>query len=298
LSALAGKKFRRVFVAGMGGSSLPVDLINDYLNGDPYLHPLRDYALPAHLNSDDLLVVSSFSGNTEETLAALEAGLGKGLSIVILSNGGKLREIAERRSLPFIPIPDCIQPRCATGYFFASLLGILEKTGLTGMHEAELAALAQFLESRRAIHEALGQEIAAQLKDKLPIVYGTPGFEGVVRVWKIKINENAKVQAFGNVFPELNHNEMVGWTRLVTNPAIIYLKSSRIDPRNAKRMSVMESLLSGKMPFIGVELRGSSHLEEMFDALAVADYATFYLAKAYGIDPAPVAMVEDFKKRL
>ncbi len=290
--------FRRVFLAGMGGSSFPADLVNDYLEGNPLIIPLRDYGLPDHLGAEDLLIVSSFSGNTEETLSALEAGLARRLPLAILTHGGKIKEKALEKKLPLIPIPDCIQPRCANGHFFASILGILERTGLTSSPEKDLTLLSDFLKNRRGDHERVGRELSQTLKGRVPLIYGPPGFEGTCRVWKIKINENAKVQAFANTFPELNHNEMVGLTRLVMKPVIVYLRSQWMDPRIRRRMEVMQGLLEKDIPFVSLDLQGGNRLQEMFDSLAVADYATYYLAQAYGIDPAPVAMVEEFKKSL
>lgn len=292
-------KPRRLFLVGMGGSSLPGDLVNDYLQGGiARFEFVRDYRLPAGAGKEDLAVTSSFSGNTEETLEALETLIAKGIPTVALSNGGKLKERALAAGLPFVPIPDCIQPRCANGHFFASLLVILDTAGLVPDPRETLAQLAGFLEDRRDAHEAEGKKLAAELKDRVPLIYGPAEFEGTCRVWKIKINENAKVQSFSNVVPELNHNEMVGFTRLVMNPIVIQLRSRFTHPKILKRMDVMRNLLQDKMPFYDLALQGSAPIQEMFDSLAVADYATYHLAKAYGIDPAPVAMVEDFKKRL
>lgn len=298
LSRLLSGPHGRVFLTGMGGSSLPGDLVNDYLGGNPRLFLIRDYRIPDHVHPEDLMIASSFSGNTEETLAAWDEALKRNIPTVALTNGGELKKRATAKGLPWIPIPDCIQPRCANGYFFAAILALLEKLGRIPPQEKGLGGLTRFLEERQAAQEQTGRDLAAALVDKVPLVYGPPELEGTCRVWKIKINENAKVQSFSNVFPELNHNEMVGFTRLIMKPAIVYLKSRLTHPRILKRMAVMEELLRAKMPFFSVELQGADHLQEMFDSLAVADYATYYLAKAYGIDPAPVEMVEEFKKKL
>jgi len=129
LGALRGKSFRRIFFAGMGGSSLPGDLVNDFLSDERPLRPVRDYRLPHDIRPEDLVIASSYSGNTEETLEALDSALEKKAATIALTHGGKLAQLAREKNLPLISIPECIQPRCATGYFFASLLGILHRLG-------------------------------------------------------------------------------------------------------------------------------------------------------------------------
>jgi glucose/mannose-6-phosphate isomerase len=290
--------FRRVIYAGMGGSSLPADLINDCLQGELSLHLIRDYRLPRDTDGRDLVIAASFSGNTEETLQVVADGLDRDAGLVAMSNGGRLKTLAAEKSIPFVQIPDCIQPRCATGYFFAGTLNILWRLKLIESKQSALEALASFLTPRQGEFENKGKEIARFLKDLVPIIYGPTSLYGALRIWKIKFNENAKIQSFFNVFPELNHNEMVGFTRLLMKPALIYLKSRFMHPRIARRMEVMRELLREKIPIYTLELTGADLLQETFESLAVADYASYHLAKAYGIDPAPVEMVEDFKQRL
>ncbi len=298
LGDLRQKKFGRVFVAGMGGSSLPTDLVNDYLAGKISLIPIRDYQLPQNINQQDLLIGSSFSGNTEETHAAVEAGVQRGIPTVIMTHGGRLKGFALEKQIPWIRIPDCIQPRCANGFFFASLVGLLERLGLLDSQQKSLQELSLFLKERQAYHEATGKNLADALVDRIPIIYGPPQLAGACRVWKIKLNENAKIQSFYNVFPELNHNEMVGFTRLLMKPAIIYLQSQWMHPGIHKRMKAMQEMFEDKIPIHTLTLAGENALQEIFDSLGIGDFASYYLAKAYGIDPAPVEMVEEFKRKL
>jgi len=298
LSSFRGKAFRRILFAGMGGSSLPGDLINDTLSDSRPLRPIRNYRIPSDVGPDDLVIASSYSGNTEETIEALQNGLQKKAATLVLSHGGKLAEMALEKKIPLLRIPECIQPRCATGYFFGSLLALLEILGKTPPARQRLEKLQVFLEKEQERHEERGKSLAKSLNARVPLIYGPSELEGACRIWKIKFNENAKTQSFYNVFPELNHNEMVGFTHLDMNPSLILLKSQFMHPRVVTRMEVMESILGDKIPFHTLTLKGEDLLQEMFDSLAVADYASFYLAEEYGIDPAPVAMVEDFKKKL
>lgn len=298
LESLARAKFRRIYFAGMGGSSLPADLLNDIYEGTLRIDVLRDYGLPASAGPEDLLIAASFSGNTEETLTTLEEGLKRGVPSIAICNGGQLEKNAKEVGVPWIHIPDCIQPRCALGNFYATMLGLLFKMGRIESPESELKRLEFFLEGFQDAAETRGKKLAAALKDRVPIVYGPSRFQGVCRIWKIKFNENAKIQSFYNVLPELNHNEMVGYTRLLMKPALIFLESRFMHPRIERRMEVMKELLGGEMPVLRVPAAGDTPLQEMFASLLIADYASYYLAAEYGVDPGPVAMVESFKKRL
>ncbi len=288
----------RIFYAGMGGSSLPADLINSILPGPDRMELLRNYTLPAWAKEHDLLFAASFSGNTEETLQVVEQALQLGCSIVALSHGGKLQSLAQDKNIPHVFIPPCVQPRCATGYFFASLLGLLYKMDLFASYQKQLEDLRGFLLERQSHLEMLGKDLAASLHQHIPIVYAPTELEAVARIWKIKFNENSKIPAFYNVFPELNHNEMVGFTNPLMPVALIYLQPKQMHPRIAKRMQVTAEILKKKMPILEVKLSGKNPLEEIFEASTIGDYASYFLALRYGIDPAPVHMIEDFKKRL
>jgi len=280
----------------MGGSSLPADLLNDLCRGKLQLNIHRDYGLPQGAQNSDLVLCASFSGNTEETLSAWNAA--KGFPRAALANGGRLAELARQEGQTFVQIPDCIQPRCATGYFIGALLGLLHRLQVVESHEALLQELAKFLRGSQATWEAQGQALAKELKGKVPVVYGPEEFHGLCRTLKIKFNENAKIQSFYNVFPELNHNEMVGYTQLLMPTALIYVRHSQMNPRVAKRMEVMTEVLPPEISVHEIVARGDSLWKTTFEALAVGDYTSYYLAKEYGIDPTPVAMVEDFKQRL
>ncbi|MBX7148145.1 bifunctional phosphoglucose/phosphomannose isomerase [bacterium] len=296
--SLSQTSIGKIVLGGMGGSALPADILNDYLGGSPNIAIVTDYTLPSYVNAQTLVFCSSFSGNTEETLQLLDEALKKNASIVVLCHGGRLKEVALSKKLPFIQIPSCIQPRCAAGYFFAAILGVLEQLKLVSPQKNNLTSLSEFLKKEVVRQEEVGRVLAKQLKNFVPIVYGASNFYSACRITKIKFNENAKVQSFFNTFPELNHNEMVGFTKMLMKTAVVYFKGQCMHPRIYKRMDVMKNLLSDKMPFFDVELKGDNHLQELWDAILIGDFTSYYLAKEYGVDPAPVDMVEEFKKNL
>ena len=277
---------------------MPADLINDYLGGVATLIPVRDYELPEDIGFEDLVIASSYSGNTEETIACFEEAMQKKIPLIAMSHGGELKKRALQASLPWIEIPECIQPRVAMGFFFASLLGLLQRMGRVQDQWSEIEALSSFLKERQDFHDAHGKTMAEALRERVPIIYGPNSLYGACRIWKIKFNENAKVQSFFNVFPELNHNEMVGFTKLLMPATLIFLQPPQLHARILKRMEVMCNILEGQVPILLVRLAGKNILQAMFDSLGFADYASYYLAKNYGIDPAPVEMVEEFKRKL
>ncbi|EKD41908.1 MAG: hypothetical protein ACD_73C00446G0002 [uncultured bacterium] len=292
---------QHIHLAGMGGSALPADLVNDYLsdiNPSKQIRITRDYQLPKDVSPNDLVICSSYSGNTEETLESLEDALSKMSKIVVLSHGGKLKEAALKNKLPLIEIPTCIQPRCAVGYFFSALLMVLESAGWINDSVSVIKQLEALMQAKALAAEDEGKKIAQFLKDKLPLIYGPTSLAAVLKIFKIKLNENAKVQAFYNVYPELNHNEMVGFTKLITKPGIVQFRSQFMHPRIGLRMDVIKKVLGQTISFYDVELKGQDLLEEIFLAHTIADYASYYLAREYGMDPAPVEMVEEFKRLL
>jgi glucose/mannose-6-phosphate isomerase len=288
-----------IYLVGMGGSALQADMLNDYFSDSfQNFSVIRHYSIPKNIQKIDLIFCSSYSGNTEETLEAFDEICTRKIPVIVLTHGGELKRRALDKKIPLIEIPECVQPRCATGYFFGAILGVLEKLGFVSEQQESLDKLQDFLASVQNICEEKGRGLASHLVNFIPIIYSPDELKGVSKTWKIKFNENSKIQSFYNVYPELNHNEMVGFTKMLMKAVIIQLRSQFVHPRIGKRMDVMKELLSDRMPFHDIILRGENLLQEMFYAYLIADYTSYYLALAYGVDPAPVFMVEDFKKRL
>ncbi|MDD4351424.1 MAG: bifunctional phosphoglucose/phosphomannose isomerase [Candidatus Gracilibacteria bacterium] len=288
-------KVKHAVLLGMGGSSLPGDIVNLYLAPDFEIKINRDYDLHHKVDAETLVFACSYSGNTEEVTEALEKSLQAGGQVVIISAGGKLAEIATEKSLPFIKLPSGLQPRCATGYFFAAILQVLENAGLVKGKTAALNSLAQKLEA--IDYQERAEELALQIKDKVPIVYTSDKYWPVARICKIKFNEHSKTQAFWNVFPELNHNEMVGFSTLVMKPFFLIYRDPADHERNKKRMQIFSNLLKDKgSSVVTIDMQGEDLLTKIFSTLLLGDWIAYYLALAYGIDPSPVEMVENFKE--
>ena len=292
-------KFSKIIVCGMGGSALPANILLTYLPDlklPLFIH--RSYGLPSGTDKKSLIITISYSGNTEETISAYEEAVKKNLKPVAITCGGKLKEIAEEENLPYVLIPSTgIQPRCASAYLFSALLKTLSNSGVIKDKSEEVLEMAGNLNPLNFEDE--GKNLAKKIIDKIPVVYASNRLKYLARIWKIKFNENLKIMAFWNYFPELNHNEMVGLTNLKGNFHFIILKDANDHPRILKRMEIFAGLIKEKGVQIDfVELEGKNTLEKIFNNLILSDWLTYYLAKEYKVDPTPIEIVEEFKKKL
>ncbi len=294
-----------VLVVGMGGSALPVDILNNAL-ADRLPRPVgacRHYALPPHRSGRRILVFSSFSGNTEEVLEPLRA-LAPGTSdVAVLTAGGELAGIGRDRGIPTIRIPaerepPGFQPRSASGYIVTYLARLLDATGYAELPARRFRALARFLDGND--FRAEGEELARRLAGRIPLFYTDEEHAlSVGRIAKIKYNENAKQPAFFNALPEANHNEMIGFGGAREDYAVVYFRDPGSHPGVHRRFETMREVLGGgRIRFSQWEMRGESRLERIFSALTVADWISYYAALLAGVDPTPVALVEEFKHLL
>jgi len=298
-------EFENVVICGVGGSALPASLLWDYaddLKIPLYIH--RSYGLAKQTNEKSLIVCISFSGNTEETLSGYEQAIKMGLTPIAITTGGKLKQGAEKNNLPVAVVPnDCLQPRMGTGYLFAALLKILSNCNVLADKTKEMLQTAESLNP--SLLEEQGKALAQKLIGKIPLIYASHRFKSCARVWKIKFNENSKIMAFWNYFPELNHNEMVGYTKIqsaqfkVQNYFVIILKDKDDNPQILKRMELTASFIKEAGYEVDlIEMQGATKLEKIFNALLLGDWTSYYLALAYEQDPLPVKIVEEFKKHL
>jgi glucose/mannose-6-phosphate isomerase len=303
------KKIQNVVLAGMGGSAFPAEFIATWPALKVPFMVVRDYTLPAFVGENTLVIASSFSGNTEETLACLEVARNRKASIIALAQAGKLIELAKQNGHILVQIPACPQPRMASLYFYKVLTEIFEALGFAQSGSAKtLTALAEPLQKvtdgwAKETPEVknLPKQLAKQLVGKTPIVYSGVLMFPAARKWKICINENAKNTAWCNFYPELSHNEFIGWSsHPVEKPfAPVNLISSFEHPRILKRFEITERMLSGKKPAaVEVRAKGDSILEHLIYLILLGDFVSVYLAILNGVDPTPVDLVEKFKKEL
>ncbi|MEI7578424.1 MAG: bifunctional phosphoglucose/phosphomannose isomerase [bacterium] len=291
------RSFQKVILSGMGGSSLFVEYINQMnasLGFTERIDINRSYSIPKFADADTLLIASSYSGNTEESVSFLKEALERKLNCIVISAGGELVELAKTNKLPLIIIPQGVVPRLATGYFIGALVKFL-----TDNLFFKAALLEKILTVKFDVDQTAAKLFAEKLYKKVPIIYSSIENSATARIIKIKFNENSKVQAFWNEFPEQNHNELEGFTNLIINPYIILLKSKFTHPRISKRFDIYQEIFSKKGLVIEtIPLKGKSMLEEMFNTVHFFDYVSFFLAELYNTNPESTNLLEGFKLEL
>ncbi len=292
-------EFDEVTVCGMGGSALPADIFNIWLKSLKIGLPLcihRNYGIPDQTDKNHLVVCASYSGNTEETLSAFDEAVKKKLKIAVITSGGKLARKAKEKNIPLVLIPSGLPPRMSLGLQLGALMKLLINSDVIGNGIKNLLELEKTLNPKAL--ENQGRKLAKRIKGKTPVIYSSEQLRDLAKIWKIKFNENSKIPSFSNFFPELNHNEMVGYTDS-TGLHVIILKDLTDHPRNQKRIKLTAELLKKKgVPVDIIEIKGQNILYKAFNNLLLADWVSYYLALELGRDPAPVEIVEDFKKRM
>ena len=237
------------------------------------------------------------SDKSEETIASFEEALKNKLPCIALSAGGTIEAMAKEHGVPHVKLPipfENFQPRVGTGYFFGAMFQILVNLGLVPDTTAILLEESATLQKHMEALEEQGRALAKQLVGKTPVIYSTAKYKSVAMVWKIKLNENAKTPAFWNFFPELNHNEMVGWTLPQGQFIVLMLRDTTAHPQVLKRFEVTAELLRNKgVEVVILDMEGTSVYSKVFTSIALGDLASYYLALEYGQDPTPVAMVEE-----
>ena len=303
------QQIQNLLVAGMGGSALAATYLKSWPGVSVPFEVVRDYDIPEYVNGSTLFIASSYSGNTEETLNALNQAEQKGAQIVVLSAGGKLAEIANQKGYPLYRLPSDFQPRMAVFYNFSALIQILVSAGLTDAKNLEeLKKAGEFLKQKgvswrpdMATDKNLAKQIALELVGKSPVIYGGSKMFPVAYKWKINMNENAKNVAWCNQFPEFNHNEFLGWSSHPLDKPYkpVFLQSKFDHAQVTKRFEVTKKLLSGRMPEpIIVNAEGETILEQLVWAIALGDFVSLYLAFLNNLDPTPVELIERLKKEL
>jgi glucose/mannose-6-phosphate isomerase len=310
-----GRTITSVIVTGMGGSALAALIAKVWLKNDltiPF-EVVRGYDLPAYVNEQTLVVASSYSGNTEETLSALKQAKEKGAQIGIIASGGKLIEAANEHSIAHthtgvLEVPSGLQPRMAMIYNLKALMLLLENFGIVTGKLTELTALEGWLQQESAqwgsdvpTSQNYAKQLAEEAVGKTPVFYGGALTAPLAYKWKISWNETSKNVAFWNEYPEFNHNEFMGWTsHPIEKPfAIFDLVSSLEHPQILKRFEISDRLLSGKRPkATTIQLKGDSVIGQLLWGAILADFASIYAAILNGVDPTPVDLIEKLKTEL
>lgn len=301
-----------VVVLGMGGSGISGDVVGAACAGSLKvpLVTVKGYHLPDHVGPDTLVFAVSYSGNTEETLDCFGRASARGARLVAVTSGGRLAELALEGGVPIYRIPPGFQPRASLGYLFVPIVSALEQMGAVSGVARGLKEALPMLERRSEeygpdvpMEENPAKRLAVGLVNSLPVIYGQEGALAVAaRRWKAQVNENAKVPAFDNWFPELNHNETVGWQNhagICSMCHLVMLRQPEEHPRVSLRVDITSELISGSVGHVTqVYARGDTGIERLLDIIYLGDFMSVYLAIELEQDPTPVTRIEKLKRRL
>ena len=306
-------KYKNIVCIGLGGSAIGADLARSYIADDSKV-PLfvnRNYTLPNFVDEGTLVIASSYSGNTEEVLSAYSDARARGCEIAVITSGGKLEKNAREDGVPYVKIPALFPPRSALGYSFIPLLILLSKIGIIKDQGSSIDEAVQVLKKLknskigyRVKHkDNQAKKIAADLYGKLPVIYAAfDHMDSVVTRWRGQFAENAKTLASSHLFPEMNHNEIVGWDNpkaILKNSVVIMLRDAADHPRTSKRMDITKNIFKkNKIKVIEVCSLGKELLARMLSLIYIGDFASFYLAILNGVDPTPVERITYLKKEL
>ena len=307
------KQVKNIIVSGLGGSSVGGDLLKNFLR-DKINLPLivnRSYTLPHWFGKDSLLICVSYSGNTEETLNTYKIAKKCGSKIVVISSGGELTELAKKDSFPIISVPEGgIPPRTALGYLFFPQIFVIKMLGFANIEDSEISEAIQTLKNLREEigiespkNKNISKKLAEEIYQTIPLVYTTSDYlEGVGIRWKTQINENSKSPVYCEFFPELNHNEIMGWEggkELIGKFSLILLRDKGESERMLKRIGITLSLIKGNVSkMLEVHSRGNGLLSRILSLIYIGDYTSFYLAVLNGVDPTEIKSILSLKKSL
>lgn len=306
-----GRQITRVIVAGMGGSALAALLVQSWLKGE-LLVPfeiLRDYDLPEYVDYNTLVIASSYSGNTEETVNCLLRARAQNAQVAVIAAGGKLLDMAQDGDIAYVALPTQLQPRMAVIYNLRALVALFAHFSLVSFeHFSLISETAGWLQEQTlqwtsdvSTDKNYAKQLALMAVGKTPVFYAGSVMAPVAYKWKISWNENAKNVAFWNQYPEFNHNEFIGWTsHPIEKPFVIFdLVSNFEHPQILKRFEVSDRLLSGMRPkATTIQLQGRSIIAQMLWGSILADFVSIYVAILNGVDPTPVPIIEKLKGEL
>ena len=312
LRLLKQKEFKGIAFLGMGGSGFAGDIIKALIKDDIDIpvEIVKGYNLPAFIKSNWLIVALSYSGNTEETISAVGQALERGCEILAVCSGGKLENLVKDNNKTIIQIPAGLQPRGAIGYLFLPAYLALDKLSIITLDPGDMEEVLDLIKEKADLYKREvdtdrnpAKKLALKISDRLPIIYGTEGpLTAVAYRLKCEINENSKTPCWCSVFPELNHNETVGWERLkeITGKFVLLIFRDKDEKIRLKtRIEVTSDLIKENLgAVIEIPVEGRSKLAKALSVMYLGDIVSVYLALLAGIDPSSVEKINILKDEL
>lgn len=293
----------KVYVAGLGGSGIGADFVKSFIRNEcpvPYTVG-KGYHIPQYVDENTLAICSSYSGNTEETLNSYEQMLARGCKVVIISSGGKLIEEAKQRGFDYIQVPDnWPSPRACLGYSIVQQLYILHALDLIdGSFKSQMRSAIDLIRFDVDDIKKSAKQVADRIHDKTPVIYSTDRIEAVAVRLRQQINENAKMLCWHHVIPEMNHNELVGWTEKHPGLAVIYLRNRDDYKRNQVRMEINQEIISKYTDtIIDIFSKGNSLIEKSIYLVHLGDWISWYLSELKGADAIEIKVIDYLKSEL
>ena len=295
-------EFNNVVVTGLGGSGIGGSIVQNYVFDKlkiPFLVN-KDYFLPSFVNKKSLVIVCSYSGNTEETLMAMHQAKKAKATIVCITSGGQVAEFANKKRLDCILVPAGMPPRSCIGYSLVQILYVLSHFKLIGTHfETEIKAAIKYMKAEENETQKKALAIAKKISGKLPVIYSAPPFEGVAIRFRQQINENSKLLCWNGVVPEMNHNELVGWRDDAQDKAVIILRTKEDFDRTQTRMEINKKIIKKHTStIIEIYAEGKSYWEKVFYFIHLTDWISVILADIRELDATEVKVIDFLKKSL
>lgn len=294
-------ELHNVVVTGLGGSGIGGRIVAQLVQDLAQVPILvnNDYLLPAFVSPKTLVVVSSYSGNTEETVSAMKEALKKGARVACITSGGEVGQLAQDHKLDVVRIPGGQPPRSQFGYSAIALLQIMAAYGVAPSCFEGAEKLGAFIRKHAAENEAKAREIAGEMGGRIPILYSESRNEGIAIRWRQQINENSKQLCWHHVYPEMNHNELVGWEGGDQRFVVLMLRTDDDHPRSVARMNITEPMMAEKgAKVVNVLARGKNRLERSFDLIHLGDWLSLILAEQNSIDPVSIVAIDYLKTTL
>lgn len=301
-SIKSAHKIRNILICGMGGSGIGGALVREYVAGrlKVPLEVNNDYDLPDYAGKHTLIISSSYSGDTEETLSAMKSAMKRKCSIVCISSGGKMAAIAQEKNIPLVKIPGGMPPRTCLGYSFIAELAVLWKAGfIKDNFISEVESSIALIRSKRSSIQKKAKALAGEIYRTIPAIYISVGMKSMAMRWKQQMNENAKMLAHANAIPELNHNELVGYHDKYKNVSVIFLRHRSDAAPIQKRFELTEAVIAKKAAFSQtIFSEGDSYMEKLIYFLHFGDWLTLYMAELRNVDPIKIDVLDKLKKDL
>jgi glucose/mannose-6-phosphate isomerase len=293
---------RNVLITGLGGSGIGGTIISNILKDDLQVPVLinKEYQIPAYVNENTLVIVSSYSGNTEETMSAMLQAFKKNAQIVCITSGGLIKEYADTNDIDYVLIDGGSPPRAAFGQSFMQIFFILHYLGLLENKFIEYTQSAiNLLEQEEESIKLIAKSYADRLSGKIPVIYADAKFEGVAIRFRQQINENAKMLCWHHVVPEMNHNELVGWRDKNDNIVVVFLRNQFDFERNQERMEFVKEVVTNYVSdVIEIESKGNTDIERALYLIHLTDWVSCFLADLKGVDAIEIDVINKLKSKL